>query len=189
MKTVQLDIPVMFLIGLVIAGVAAKQIKAEQPGILSRYVLAATAYAAWFGLTVAYFYFQYTGWMWSYWVDPATLPLVPSFLLFWAWLALAGFCGAVVGQELLKAHQGWLAVGLGLFALGTWAALFQFTYDAYMHVGTYGDYLAGQAQPLQGHSMQGPMGLAAAAEVLPALLIAGRFLWQGRKLPSRPSQA
>lgn len=183
--TVPTDIPVSFLLGVVLVGLAHRQIRATQPGVFSRYVLTATGFTTWFGLTVCYFYVTYPGWMWSYVIDTDRLPLIPSCVLFLLTLSVAGFTGGLAAQELIKANKGWWAVGLGLYGLVTWAAVMVGLGDEYAHIGTYATYHAGQALKMAGHPIQQAMTIAAVCEALPGLYLAWRFVTDGRKLGSQ----
>lgn len=179
--TVPTDIPVCFLLGILLVSFAGRQIRATQPGLFSRYVLAATGFVAWFGVTVSYFYLTYPGWMWSYIIDERKLALVPSLGLFWLTLVVVGFAGAVLAQELIKAGKfAWVAF-FALYALGTYAAVMSFLYAEYFAIGTYVSFHAGQAAAMQGHPIQGPMTIAGICEAVPALALAAWHLLGGRK--------
>jgi hypothetical protein len=176
-------------VGLLLVSFAGRQIRATQPGILSRYVLAATGWCAWFGMTVCYFYLTYPGWMWSYIIDERKLALVPSFGLFWLTLVVAGFAGAVLAQELIKAGKTPLVVVLGLYALGTYGAVMAFLGPEYVHIGTYETFHAGQAVAMQGHPIQGAMTIAGICEAVPALALVAWHVLGGRKAAPRASNA
>jgi hypothetical protein len=187
--TVPTDIPVCFLLGILLVSFAGRQIRATQPRLLSRFVLAATGFCAWFGMTVCYFYLTYPGWMWSYIIDERKLALVPSFGLFWLTLVVCGFAGAVLAQELIKAGKTAMVVLLGLYALGTYAAVMSFLNAEYFAIGTYETFHAGQAVAMQGHPIQGAMTIAGICEAIPALALAAWHLLGGRKTAARASNA
>ena len=177
------------MMGVLLVSFAARQIRATQPGLLSRYVLAATGWCAWFGMTVCYFYMTYPGWMWSYIIDERKLALGPSFGLFWLTLVVCGFAGAMCAQELIKAGKGLLAALLGVYAFGTWLTVMTFLHAEYVTIGTYVTFHAGTAVPMQGHPIQGAMTLAGIGEAIPALALAFWHFTAGRKAAVRSSRA
>ncbi|MBC7544289.1 MAG: hypothetical protein H7338_16335 [Candidatus Sericytochromatia bacterium] len=156
---------------------------------MSRYVLAATGWCIWFGMTVSYFYMTYPGWMWSYIIDEGKLSLPLSFGLFWLTLAVAGFSGAVVAQELIKARKTALLSAIVVYAVAVFAAVMGFLSTEYAHVGTYAQFHAGQALPMQGHPIQGPMTIAGICEAIPALALVAWYMTSGRKAKGQPAGA
>ncbi len=140
-------------------------------------------------MTVCYFYMTYPGWMWSYIIDETKLSLPLSFGLFWLTLTVAGFAGAVLAQELIKARKGYLVALLALYALATYGAVMGFLSAEYFHVGTYAQFHAGQAPLMQGHPIQGAMTIAGICEAIPALALVAWHLVGGRQPATHTNRA
>lgn len=108
---------------------------------------AAVAFTTYFALTVQYFLFRHTAWMYAYlfpedafslaWVSPA----------FFFAVGIAGLLGAYLTQNLLVTGRRMLAVGNALLGFVAWGILWYVTWDPYFAVGSFADYHAGLAPP------------------------------------------
>jgi len=105
-----------------------------------------------YAISVGWWFFFRTDWMFVYTLDTSSLPLVPLYLLFLfictAWAALGGLGVAV----LVHLKKGALGVAAFAAALLGWGLFLFMTLDQYTHVGTRAEYLAGTAKALSDDS-------------------------------------
>jgi hypothetical protein len=131
-----------------------------------------------YGLTVGWFFFRQPDWMLVYLRDAREVPLLPAYLVFLLILAAFGAFGALANSALLlRGHRG-PAWGLTIAAMLTLASTFYLQWPQYLVVGTYEQYLAGQAPPLDvAPGMQRAMNVSGALSAAGALgLFVLRFL-------------
>lgn len=108
---------------------------------------AAAGFAIFFAITVQYFLFAWTGWMYSYFFPEDAFSLVWVSPVFFLAVAVAGALGAYVTIELLASGRtAWAFVNLGL-GFACWGILWGVTWDPYFHVGTTAEYHLGLARP------------------------------------------
>ncbi|MBL8949501.1 MAG: hypothetical protein JNK82_01900 [Myxococcaceae bacterium] len=189
-STVILDPATAMIGGAALALFSAQLIWAKPEVELKRTALLGAVWGGWWGLTVAYMYFNYTDWMLVYLVDAKTLSIPLTFFVFWVLLVMHGFLAALgVGALVLHRRIGLgVAVLVGLVA--TNFLLMALQGHAYAHIGTYAEYHAGLAKevaqvPAAATGMT-VAGLLAAPP--PIIMVVIRFL-QGRKVAAAAASA
>ncbi len=147
--TVVIDPPSTLFVGGIVALVSTKLIRRDPEKELRTAMLWAAAWAAWFGVCVAWPFFKRPDWMFVYLLDAQKVPLVPAYLLFVFCLVVYAVIGALaVGLAISRGKLGF-GVALTVAAIIVWGGLFGLTFDQYMVVGTHAQYVAGAAPKLQ----------------------------------------
>ncbi|MBI4574676.1 MAG: hypothetical protein HY722_00250 [Planctomycetes bacterium] len=130
-----------------------------------------------------WFYYRYTDWSLAYLMDSARVPgyVGPAALFSY----VAGIYGGYLGAQCLIQHGHKVAAAvMTVGALGLTLAIYGATADQYAHVGTFAQYHAGLAPPLD--QVEGfPMALNLAGALL-ALPYAGFVVYNvasGRRAP------
>src|SRR5687768_16220390 len=108
LATVLLDPPTALLFGCALAMVSTRLLRKNPETELARTVKLGSAWAVFYGLCVAYFYFVYPDWMFAYLKDARETPLVPTYVAFVAILAAFGAIGAAATATMIvRGRQGW----------------------------------------------------------------------------------
>jgi hypothetical protein len=142
-------------------------------------------YALFFWASVTWFTLNAPDWMLSYFVPAHMLPMNALHAVFAVCLVLAALSGHTITAVLLQRNQT-VAAALILFCgLLVWGSLWVLTIDRYMLVGTYAEFMSGDASNLQESSITGAMnivgGLQALGAAIPLVL-----LWRaGQRLKAR----
>lgn len=155
---------------------------------------AAVGFTTYFALTVQYFLFRYTAWMYAYFFPEDAFSLAWVSPAFFLAVTIAGILGAYLTQNLLVTGRGLLAVGNALLGFVAWGILWYVTWNPYFAVGSFAAYHAGTAPPsLEVPAFQtanaivggsyGVLGLALAAW----LVTAGRRARDLSSLPPDPA--
>lgn len=105
----------------------------------------AVAFTTYFALTVQYFLFRYTAWMYAYLFHEEAFSLAWVSPVFFFAVAIAGVLGAYLTQHLVATGRSLLAVGNALLGFAAWGILWYATWDAYFEVGSFAAYHAGTA--------------------------------------------
>jgi hypothetical protein len=185
-ETVPIDFPSVFPVGVLIALAAKRQIETENVGFFSRYVGAGALFGLVFGLSVGWFCFNYPDWMWVYGVPVDRWSVwwwYPPFLL---GLTITGAAGALFAQALLARRRPWLAVGVGLIGLYILVVFWSMTWEPYQYLSTYEQWHAEPrvAIPIQDDPrFMTAMNIAGPIQGVVFLLLVGRFLLEGRRIP------
>ena len=98
-------------------------------------------------------------WMLSYFVPAATMPLTTLHALFALCLVVAGLAGQILTAVLIqRGHSlgAWSVFFGGLLIFGSLWAL---TFDRYMAMGSYVDFMNGQTTPIHISEMAGAMNM------------------------------
>ncbi|MGA9521928.1 MAG: hypothetical protein WBV82_10705 [Myxococcaceae bacterium] len=183
LATVLLDPPTALLFGCGIALVSARLIARNPQTEMLRTGLIGAGWGLFYGLCVAWFFFERPDWMFAYLKDAREVSLLPAFLVFVFILAMHGAIGALAGGALLVRGRRALAWALTAGAMVTLGGGFWLQWRAYVLLGTYEAFHAGQAVALQSDAaMQRAMNLSGLATAVSAIaLFVLRFL-QSRKL-------
>jgi acyl-CoA reductase-like NAD-dependent aldehyde dehydrogenase len=145
-------------------------------------LLAATAFAVVFALSVQPFLFRWPDWMVAYATPAASLPPGRVALPFFVAVAGAGLAGAYVSLRLLENGRAWLAVLNAGFGLFLWATLWSLTWDEYFHVGTWAEYHEGRAVPLAlANGFSTAMNVAGLVQAVAGLGLAAFVVTAGRR--------
>jgi hypothetical protein len=96
------------------------------------------------------------------------------------------FFGGFLAQTLIQQGRTWavfITLPLGiLWLLTTWA----FTFDQYLHVGTFAEYYAGTAKPfLEDSSFQMKLNIGGAIMALPVLGLGYWFFIRSQKISKK----
>ncbi len=148
LATVLLDPPSTLIFGCALAALSAKLIRANPALGLKKTVVLSAGWSAWYGLCVAWFFFQRPDWMFVYLLDTAKVPLAPAFIAFWLVLIGYGALGALGTGLLMQQQKTGLGVAASAMAVVSMAFIFAITGDQYVHVGTTAQYVAGNAPAL-----------------------------------------
>ncbi len=193
LSTVILDPTTAMVGGAALALFSAKLIWKSPEVELKRTIALGAVWGLYYGLTVAWMYFNYTDWMLAYLVDSRNLSVPLTFAIFVAVLVIHGAVAAAgVGALVMHKKLGWaiaIAAGIGLTNL----LIMALQGHAYNHFGTYAEYWAGTAKELsQDPRAQMGMtvaGLLAAPGGIGALVV--RFVMGRRasRTPATPAQS
>jgi hypothetical protein len=175
------------MIGGAAVALFSTQLIARSPEVeVGRTGLLGAAWGLWYGLTVGWMYFNYPDWMLAYLVDAEKVPLVPTYVLFVAMLALHGALAALAAAVLVqrkKVALGWALLGGILVAQFSIMAL---QFDSYTHIGTFAEYWAHQAKPVDqvpraqtGMTVAGLLATPVALGILAMRFIKGRKAARG----------
>tara|TARA_Y100000994_G_C15553529_1_gene385144 strand:- start:330 stop:764 length:435 start_codon:yes stop_codon:yes gene_type:complete len=142
-------------------------------------------YALFFWASVTWFSFNAPDWMLNYFVPAEMVPMKALHAVFGLGLVLAALSGHTITAVLLQRRQN-IAAGLTLLSgLIVWGGLWVLTIDRYMVVGTYAEFVAGTASPLQESSITSAMNIVGGLQALGAA-IPLVFLWRaGQRLKAR----
>jgi hypothetical protein len=176
--TLALDVPTNFFIASLLTLLASRQIRAGRAEPFGKYFWLAVGYAAWFALVVAYPIFKYPDWMFVYFRDwrAYNWPLV--YIAF----ATSVLVGAACGQMIARGRIG-LAVLVFSWGVAVYVAIFHATWDEYMHVGSYADYIAGRAPLLKDlPAVQKALTIMTVLLAVPGVGIAAHILLERRKV-------
>ena len=143
--TLALDVPTNFFLASLLTLLAGKQIRAGRAETFGKYFWLAVGYAAWFAAVVAYPIFKYPDWMFVYFRDwrAYNWPLV--YAAFASSVVVGAACGQLITQALLARGRLALAVLVFLWGVAVYVAIFHATWNEYIHVGTYAEYMQGTA--------------------------------------------
>jgi hypothetical protein len=146
--TVLLDPPTTLMAGGILALISTRLIGRAGLDEVWRTALLATGWGVAWSVSVAWFFFFRTDWMFAYVLDGARVPLWPAFLVFT--LVCTGFCflGALAVGLLLHLKRTALAWAATLSAALGYLGCQLMTTTQYMAVGSYAQFLAGQAPKL-----------------------------------------
>lgn len=162
-------------LGLVSGALIRKQPEAE----LKTTVILGAAWGGWWGLSVGWFFFFRPDWMFAYSLDTQKLPLVPLYVFFLLVLMAFGVFGAVTTGVLMQYRKTGLAVALALGSVVTNLSLTALQSNAYLHVGTYAQYVSNQAPGLETDAaMKLAMNVSGAGAAIVALAI---LFWRFKK--------
>ena len=187
LATVLLDPPVALAFGCLLALASARLIALAPEREVFRTAVWGGAFGLVYGLLVAWFYFTYPDWMLVYLRDTRGAALWPSYLVFLVIIAGHGFLGGLAASLALTHGRRGLAYLALAVGLGTYAGAMWLQWPQYLALGTYAEYMAGQATtPAEDLRWQRAANLVVlAGGVVAAGMVAIRYL-QGRRLP-RPS--
>lgn len=183
LATVLVDPPFAAGIGALFALIAAPSIalavaRGTVAAEVRRHALWGGALGGWFGLAFIYHCFTFPAWMMSYAADPRSLPTAVWYPLFLAFLIACGALSGFVSARLIATGRKSTARALtaGLFIL--YAGLFLLGLERYLVLGTYDDFWAGRALPLQQQAqvLKSFNVAAAVAALFPVALLSGRLL-------------
>lgn len=181
--TIPIDLPFNFGVGAAIALSAGRQLGRDAtPHAKHMVVRQAAWWGGWFTVNVAYEYFAWPDWMWAYLVDPAKVhaaAVVPLFFLanvvataFGAWCACAAF-----GRGRWRPAIAVMVAGFVGWGLTIWK-----TFQAYTHVGTTAQFLAGTATPITKHKeLQAAMPWTVLFLAVPGVLLLLTNVARGKK--------
>lgn len=180
--TVPLDIPNALFFGALIGLFGKRVAKADRPGPLSGPAAWGALVGLLYGVSVTYFYFVYTDWMLSYFMDARSIPVVPVWAVFVATLTAAGWLGALAVQSLFIAGRDLWAWVFSAYAALAFGMVWLVTLDRYMHVGSYDEYMKGIAVRLPDHAaIQRAMAVAGPATAVIVAVPALLLFFRGRK--------
>lgn len=126
----------------------------------------AVGYALLFWASVSWFGINATDWMLSYMIPADTLPMGLVHALFGIALVVAALSGHTLTAIFLQRNQGVAAAAVLGSGVLLWCGLWAITLDRYMVVGTYSEFIAGQATPLQESGIINAMNAAGAVQGL-----------------------
>lgn len=147
--TVLLDPPSTLMFGTALAALSGRMIRANPQGALKKVVMISAAWSAWCGVCVSWFFFARSDWMFTYLLDTQKVPLVPAFVVFMAAMVLYGALGALGTGLLMQQGHTKLAILSVVVAFASYGLIFAMGFDAYTHVGTYAQYMKGEAPALE----------------------------------------
>jgi hypothetical protein len=180
--TLALDVPTNFFIASLLTLLATRQIRGGRAEPFGKYFWLAVGYAAWFAFVVAYPIFKYPDWMFVYFRDwrDYNWPLV--YAAFASSVVVGAACGQMITQALVARGRMGIAVLVFLWGVAVYVAIFHATWDEYLHVGTYAEYLAGRAPLLKDlPQVQHALTIMTVLLAVPGLAIAAHILLEGRK--------
>lgn len=183
--TVLLDPPTALLFGCLVALVSSRLIARNPDGEIPRTGAFGAAWGAFYALSVGWFFFRYPDWMFAYLRDARDVPLLPAYVVFVLICAAFGAAGALGTAALIRRGMRGAAWAVTFGALLTIGATFYLQLAQYLVVGTFADFWAGRAAPIQS---VGPMQVAlnvsgAVATAGAAAALVTRFLQSRRGEP------
>jgi hypothetical protein len=165
--------------------VSRRTLVSQAPNPFGSAAAGAAGFAVVFWATVLWFGINAPDWMLSYMIPATELNTVAVQAVFLVTLVLSALSGHTLTAVCLQRNRR-LAAGAVLCAgLSIWMALWFFTLDRYLVVGTHQEFLAGNAVALQASHMVGAMNAAGAIQ---GLVGAGLLAWlytKGRRLRAR----
>jgi hypothetical protein len=181
--TVILDPATAFIFGSVFALVSIGLLRRAPEQELPRTAAIGAAWGVWYGLCVSYFLFTQPDWMLAYLRDmsgASPWPVLVGFLLV---LALFGAAGALAAGYFFARGRFVAGALVIAFALVNQFGLMWLQWEQYIHIGTYAEFVAGQATPLVEHAtMQRAMNVATLAAAGVAFALLGLRLWTYKKV-------
>ena len=180
-----IDPPFLFTAGSLMALVARRQIVARKPRLFGLSTWVTVGFALFFWISVSWFVLTSPDWMLSYFIPAAQLPMGLINAVFGLTVVGAGILGHTLTAAALQRGKRSIAVAIWIMGALTWGGLWVWSLDRYMVVGTYLEFIAGQAVPLQTSSIIGAMNLVGA---LQGLVGVGALAWlytSGRQLKAR----
>lgn len=179
MPTVPLDPPTAYGLAALLVVLGRRLVEA---GRGARAFRAALAFSIFFALSVQPFLFRWPDWMYAYLVPAEDFPPQRAAVPFFLAVAGAGAMGAWVALQLLRAGRARWALAHALGGIALWLAIWAATWDAYFHVGTRAEWLAGLAPPLaEVPDFRTAMNLAGAAQGAVGIGLAAWVLLAGRR--------
>lgn len=183
LSTVLLDPPTALLFGCAVALVSMKLIEKDPAREISRTALIGGGWGVLYGLGVGWCFFQNPDWMLVYLKDAAEVSLPFAYLVFLAVCGVFGAVGALANATLLLRGQRGMAWLVTAAAILTLAATFWLQWRQYFLVGTYAEYYAAKAIPLQeAKGLQLAMNVAGAISTVSAIAIFVTRYRQSRKV-------
>ena len=138
-----------------------------------------------FWLTVSWFTVNAPDWMLCYFVPAEQLPMMAVHTLFLLCLILAVLSGHIMTATFIQRGQRALAIATLLGGAIVWAGLWALTLDRYMLVGTFNEFVAGEAVPLTESGMVGAMNLVGIAQGIVGVGLLAYLYTRGRRLKAR----
>lgn len=167
--------------GVVAALLSAHRLRAAAETEVGRTAWLSAGWSVLYGFSVSWFFFQRPDWFFLYLRPMSSVPLAPAFLGF---LVVLGTFGALsgLGAGLLVARgKAWMAFALGLGVLVSILGAYGWQWPQYVSVGSYADFHAGTAVPLdQEQSMGRAFGLSGLVGGGSAALLLGWRFFGGR---------
>lgn len=151
LATVAIDPPIVAALGAIFTLLAARSIAAaaaRREPTAARYTALGAGIGAWFAACFGYHAIKYPAWMLCYAVDPARLPTLVWYPIFFAVLTGCGALGGYLAQRLVARGKRGAAWALAAALVAVWLVLFALTLQRYLVIGTYAEFVAGRAQPL-----------------------------------------
>lgn len=172
LSTVLLDPPTALLFGCAVALVSARLLLKDPERELTRTALIGAGWGLFYAVCVSWFFFTQPDWMLAYLKDASTVSLVPAFIVFAIITSAFGGIGALANGALLRRGQRGMAWLVTVAAIATLAATFWLQWRQYFLLGTYQEFWAGTAMPLQENkSMQLAMNISGAASTVGAIAV------------------
>ena len=156
----------MFTLGSLIAFTGRRRLVCAKPNPFGPGAGLAVGYALFFWASVSWFGTNAADWMLSYMIPADTLPMGMVQAVFGLALVMAALSGHTLTAVLLQRSRGLAAASVLGSGVLLWCGLWAITLDRYMVVGTYTEFIAGQAVPLQESSIIGAMNAAGAVQGL-----------------------
>jgi len=148
LATVILD-PATAMIGGAALALFSAQLIWKNPEVeLKRTAILGAVWGGYWGLTVAYMYFNYTDWMLVYLLDAKTISIPLTYLAFWLLLVMHGALAALGVGALVMHRRLALAIAVTVGIVATNLLLMALQGHAYAHIGTYAEYHAGLAKEI-----------------------------------------
>jgi hypothetical protein len=120
-------------------------------------------------------------WMLVYLVDPRRLPTAAWYPLFLAAMVASGALGAYLAHGFIAGGHRKKALWLAVAMLALWLILFAVTFKRYVLIGTYDEFWAGRARPLdQQPAVVQDFNLVTLMTALPLLALLGAIAWRNR---------
>lgn len=142
--TIPIDLPFNFGVGAAIALSAGRRLAKDTTPYARHMVLRQAAWwGAWFGVNVAYQYFQWPDWMWAYLVDPTKVHAALVVPLFFLANVVCTLIGARCAIGFLAMGRWGPAVGVMIAGFVAWGLTVFATFKAYTHIGDRAQFLAG----------------------------------------------
>ena len=158
LSTLLVDPQTALIAGSILPLIMTRLIRQQPEVEFKRAVMLGASWGFVYGLAVSYMYFNYADWMFAYFVDTTTFPLVPFYFVFLASLTFCGGASAALGASLIRDDRFGLAV---LAMVGAWLTLAVVQvphWETYSHIGTLAEWKAGTAPAMPGAGTA-PMGL------------------------------
>ena len=148
LATVFLDPPSTLLAGVVLALVSTKLLRKNGDAEVKLLIKLAAGWSLLYGIGVGWPYFERTDWMYTYVMDTANVPLVPTYLLFVFVLVGCGVLGAVGAAAMIQSNRMPLAWTMLVMTAVYLGAIGVITADQYANIGTTAQYLSHTALKL-----------------------------------------
>jgi exosortase/archaeosortase len=182
LSTVLLDPPSTLIFGSVLAVLSGKLIRKNPQSALKKTVVVSAVWSAWYGLCVGWFFFERPDWMFVYLMDTQKIPLVPAFLAFWLVVIAYGMFGALGTGLLMQQGRTGVALATAAGAVLSMGFIFAITANAYVHVGTYAQYVKAEAPALEADAaMKMAMNLSGAGIVVGIVVALGMLILDHKK--------